>query len=89
MSRPLTSVEVVEYLRVSTHTLGRLLADGERAGIAPPCVLVGRQRRWYADQLDEWLREVEAWRRPRSRATTCDRDGHAIVDVALRCTGEQ
>lgn len=43
---PLTDTDTATWLRVSTRTLRRLLADSDAAGIAVPAVGAGRGRRW-------------------------------------------
>ena len=63
-------------LGIAPSTLRALIADGARAGIAPPFAGAERLRRWRGgpELWLEWVSEVQAWRasRKETAASGCD-----------------
>lgn len=52
MNQLLTADAVTRFLNVSRRTFESLMSKKE----GPPCLLVGRQRRWRSDDVDAWVR---------------------------------
>jgi len=62
--------EVAERLGVSPRQVERVAA----ASLMPPCVRVGRARRWRTSEIDDWLRAgcppMADWRWPNEGGET-------------------
>ena len=61
--RYLTTAQAAARLQVSQATLRRLLSTSRDANLEdPPHIRVGKQWRWDAQRLTDWLERLEQWR---------------------------
>jgi len=52
MDQLLDAPAVAKLLNVSRRTFEKLMAQGE----GPPCLRIGRQRRWYGVDVENWVK---------------------------------
>lgn len=69
--------QVREALDLAPSTLRNLIADGRRAGIAPPFAGTERLRRWRGgpDLWIQWVSEVQKWRASKKETERSGCDG--------------
>jgi len=80
----LTTDQVAERLGVHVCTIRAHMAETARAGLEPAWVMVGRQARWQADEIHDWLRRLDKWRRSRSAGAPTSSAGTASTGPETR-----